>query len=306
MLVAMTGATGYVGRHVAERLLRRDHDLRVLAPRLERAGWLSDRGAAVVPGRLDDQEALGRLVEGAAAVVHLVGIIVEVGRQTFERVHAAGTTSVVNAARAAGVRRFVHMSALGARAEAAATAYHRTKAAGEEAVRASGLSHAIVRPSLVAGRGNEALGMMVNMLRLSPVVPVIGDGRYQMQPVHADDVAEVFATAVERPDLVGTFDVAGPAKLTYHQMLDELEEALGVRRRRVSVPVGVVRFAALAGTVLPGLAPITPDQLCMLLEGNVTDHNAIHEVFGVAPRGFAEAAREICEPYAAFGVASAR
>src|SRR3972149_6056826 len=161
-------------------------------------------------------------------------------------------------------------------------------AAAGEGMRASGLPHAIMRPSIIAAPGNAALRMMVDMLRFSPVIPVIGNGRYQLQPVTADDVAEAFARAkvigngryqlqpvtaddvaeafalaVERPDIAGTFDIAGPEALTYHQVLDALERALGVQRRRVSVPGSVVRFAAYAGMGIPNLNPITPDQLPM-------------------------------------------
>ncbi|MBI1722673.1 MAG: complex I NDUFA9 subunit family protein, partial [Gemmatimonadetes bacterium] len=299
MLVAMTGATGFVGSHVVQKLLRHDHEVRILSRHPETAGWLRDRGIEVVAGDLEDQASLRALVAGAEAVVHLVGIIVELGGQTYQRVHVGGTRNVVGAARETGVRRFVHMSALGARPNPEATPYHRTKAAAEDVMRTSGLSHAILRPSLIAGPGSPPLKMMVDMLRLSPVIPVIGDGKYQLQPVDAEDVAEVFAVAVERHDLQGTFDIAGPEPLTYHQMLDQLEQALGVKRRRVAVPVGMVRFAANAGMALPNLNPITPDQLTMLLEGSTTANNATLSVFGVAPRRFADVAREICEPYAA-------
>src|SRR5205814_384954 len=140
----------------------------------------------------------------------------------------------------------------------------------------------------------------VNMLRMSPIVPVIGNGLYQLQPIAGDDVAEAFALAVERPDLTGTFEIAGPESLTYHEILDQLEDALGVHRRRVPVPVTVVRFSAYAGTVLPHLNPITPDQLQMLLEGNTATHNAITTTFGITPRRFADVAREICAPWAAY------
>ena len=299
MFVALTGATGFVGTHVAQRLLRRDHDLRILTRSPERAGWLRDRGVEVVGGDLGDQGALRALVAGADAVVHLVGIIVEAGRQTFERVHLGGTRNVVAASREAGVSRFAHMSALGARPSAEATTYHRTKAAAEDVVRSSGLSHVILRPSLIAAPDNAVIKMLLDLLRLSPFVPVIGDGKYQLQPVAVDDVAEAFAVALEKPGIQGTYDIAGPDVLTYHQLLDQLEQALGVKRRRVPVPVGVVRFAANAGTALPNLNPITPDQLTMLLEGNTTASNALEGVFGVSPRRFADVAREVCEPYAA-------
>ena len=299
MRIAMTGATGYVGSALVGKLLRRDHDLRALVRRPERAGPLADTGVELVPGRLGDPAALHALVAGTDAVVHLVGIIAESGSQTFDAVHVRGTQSLLAAAREEAVPLFLHMSALGARADVAATRYHRTKWQGEEAVRASGLPHVVFRPSIIAGPGNEAIGTMVNMIRFSPVVPVIGDGRYEMQPVWIGDVAEAFARGLERPDLRGTFDLGGPERLTYHQVLDHLEDALGVRRRRVSVPAGVARFAAIAGTALPNLAPITPEQLQMLLENNTTAENAVESRFGIAAKDFADVAREICAPYAA-------
>jgi NADH dehydrogenase len=299
MIVALTGATGFVGGAVLRRLLRREHQVRVLVRNPDRAGRLRDLGAVeLVAGGLEDESALRALVTGADAVVHLVGIITPKGSQTFERVHVEGTAALVAAARAAGVGRFAHMSALGARADAAATAYHRTKAAGEDAVRRSIPEHVILRPSLIAGPGNVPLRMMINMVRLAPVVPVIGDGLYRMQPVWLEDVAEAFAVAVERGDLSGTFDIAGPETLTWHAMLDRIEDALGVRRRRVRVPLGVVRLGAAAGLALPDLAPITPDQLQMLLEGSTTEANALATVFGVTPRPFAQVVREMCAPYA--------
>lgn len=299
MLIAITGATGYVGSEVVRKLLRRDHEIRALVRNPHRAGPLEDLGVRLVAGSVGDPGALRALVEGAGAVVHLVGIIVVAGPQTFEAVHVAGTQAVLTAAREGRVPLLIHMSALGARDAPDATAYHRSKWLAEEAVRASGLPHAILRPSLVAGPGNAALKTMVDMIRLSPVVPVIGDGRYEMQPVWVGDVAEAFALALERTDLRGTFDLGGPERLSYHQMLDRLETALGVRRRRVPVPAGIARFAAVAGTALPNLAPITPDQLQMLLEGNTTANNALESRFGLSPRPFADVAREICAPYAA-------
>jgi len=293
MLVAVTGATGFVGGHIVERLLRRDHAVRVLARDPSRAGWLRDRGVEVVAGDLAAPDALAQLANGAGAVVHLVGIIEEIGRQTFQRVHVEGTAAVVAAARGAGVPRLVHMSALGARGDAAATAYHRSKAEAETIVLGSGIPAAVLRPSLVAAPGNPVLAILLGMLRHLPAIPVIGDGRYQLQPVAAEDVAEVFTLAAERPQLVGRFDIAGPEPLTYHQVLDALEAALQVRRARIRIPVAVARAGAAAGTLVPLLNPITPSQLTMLLEGNTTEHNALVDVFGIAPRRFADVARAL-------------
>jgi uncharacterized protein YbjT (DUF2867 family) len=303
MLIAMTGATGYVGSEIARKLLRRDHEIRALVRSPARAGFLQDLGIQLVTGDLSDRDALRLLVEGAGAVVHLAAIIVEQGRQTFEAIHVTGTQALLGAAREAGTSLLLYMSALGARDDSGATEYHRTKWAAEEAVRAGGIPYAIFRPSIVAGLGSVPLGKMVSMIRLLPVVPVIGDGRYEMQPVWIGDVAEAFARALEREDLRGSFDLGGPERLTYHQVLDRLETALGVSRPRVGVPVGMVRLAAAAGAALPNLAPITSAQLQMLLEGSTTAHNALDSRFGVEPLSFSDVAREICAPYAARGAA---
>lgn len=300
MIVALTGGTGFVGGHVIRQLLRHEHRVRALVRTPRRAGALLERGnVELVEGTLENRSALKDLVAGADAVVHLVGIIEEVGRQTFERVHVDGTRALAAAARDAGVRRFVYLSALGARSDAGATPYHRTKAAAEDIVRAEFASHVILKPSLIAAPGNEVIRMLLTMLRMSPLIPVIGNGLYRLQPIAATDVAEAVAVALETEAITGTFELGGPAMLTYHEMLDQLELALGVQRRRVAVPVSVVRFSAYAGAVLPNLNPITPDQLQMLLEGSTTAQNAISSTFGVTPRPFADVAREAAAPWAA-------
>jgi uncharacterized protein YbjT (DUF2867 family) len=304
MLVAVTGATGFVGRYVVERLLRRDHAVRVLARHEGRAGWMRDRGVEVVQGDLDTPGALAGLMRDAGAVIHLVGIIEELGRQSFQRVHVEGTRHVVTAAREAGVPRLVHMSALGARHDPAATAYHRSKAEAEDIVAGCGIPAAIMRPSLIAAGDNAVLTMLLRMLRFAPAVPVIGDGSYRLQPLAAEDLAEAFAVAVERPHITGRFDLAGPDQLPYREMIAILEDALGIRRRRITVPVAAARAGAWIGTLVPMVSPITPAQLTMLLEGNVTGRNAITETFGVTPRPFRDVAREICAPYRTGAAAS--
>jgi len=138
VIIGVTGATGFVGRHILNRLVERGHRPRALVRHADRAPF-NPADVDTVTGSLADAGALRTLVAGADAVIHLVGIIVERGAATFETIHVAGTEAVIAAARAAGVRRLVHMSALGARDEPGATAYHRTKARAEQLVAASGI-----------------------------------------------------------------------------------------------------------------------------------------------------------------------
>lgn len=235
-----------------------------------------------VTGDLSDPDALRALVAGADAVVHLVGIIAERGRATFAAVHVEGTRNLVDAARAAGVRRVVFMSALGARDETGATAYHRTKAQAGAIVRASGISAAVFRPALISGPENVPIRTLARLHRFLPAVPLFGDGRYPMQPIWIEDVTEAFALAVERPELTGDYEVAGPERLSYAEFLRAIGRACGHPRPLIPLPLGAVRLAARVFDVIPG-GPITSDQLQMLIEGSATTRNAITKVFGITP-----------------------
>jgi len=303
VLIAVTGATGFVGRHLTALLARRSggggggrHRVRALARHPARAAALLGPGVELVPGDLSDPASLATLAQGADAVIHLVGIIVEAGRATFREVHVEGTRRILAAARAGGVWRFVHMSAVGARDEPGATPYHRTKWQAEELVRAAGLAYAIFRPSIISGPGNAPIRTLARLHRWSPVVPVFGDGRFPTQPVWIDDVALAFARAVEDSALEGTFELGGPAVLTYEQFLLAIGRAAGHPRPLVHVPLVLVRAAAAAFDLLGPAAPLTSDQLQMLVEGSATPRNAIESVFGIRPLLFEEGLQRYLGP----------
>ena len=168
-----------MGREIVRQLHAAGHTIRILArspppPRVQEA--VSRWGAEVHPGDvLEPLRSAGRLA-GTDAVIHLVGIISEVGDSTFENVHTRGTRNMVAAAQQAGVRRFVHMSALGTRPNAASR-YHQSKWAAEEMVRHSGLEFTIFRPSLIYGPQDQFINLFAKIIRLSPVVPLLGSPR---------------------------------------------------------------------------------------------------------------------------------
>lgn len=286
MQVFLTGASGYVGTAVLDHLLARGHTVTALTHRRPPG---QREGVTHVRGDIRDPASLARAMAGCEAVVHLVGIIVERPRRgiTFDQIHVEGTRNVINAAQQAGIRRYLHMSALGARAGAPAR-YHQTKWAAEEAVRASGLDWTIFRPSLVAGPGNEVIKMLAGVLRFAPAFPIFGDGRYQMQPVPLEIVAEAFAQALRRPETAGrTFDVAGRERLTYSEMLRTIAGLLGRRPLFFHLPEGLMRAVVPVMQHLPGF-PLTKEQLTMLLEGNTCDEKAFLDAFGFDPIPFRE------------------
>jgi uncharacterized protein YbjT (DUF2867 family) len=241
-----------------------------------------------VTGDLSDPRALASLARDAAAVVHLVGIIVESDRATFQGVHVDGTRRLLATAREAGVGRFLHMSAVGARAGRDATPYHRTKWEGEELVRASGLSYAIFRPSIISGPENAPIRTLARLHRWSPVVPVFGDGSFATQPVWIEDVALAFALAAEDTRFTGVFELGGPSPITYEAFVRAIGRATGHPRPLVHLPLGLARAAARVFDLLGSAAPLTSDQLQMLVEGAATPANALEPVFAIRPLPFEE------------------
>jgi uncharacterized protein YbjT (DUF2867 family) len=271
MRVLVTGATGFVGPKIVAALRDRELDVRVLARRPERATGLD---AEVVRGDVTDPSSLVAAVAGCTHVIHLVAII-RGGAADFERVMTEGTRNVVAAAQAAGVTRFVLMSALGTSAHGAVP-YYRAKWHEEQAVIDSGLEYTIFRPSFVFGRGG-ALPTFVRQVKLSPLVTVIGDGRQRSQPIAVEDVASTFALAVDDPRAANrTFELGGPDIVDWNELYLTIARVLGKPRRLVHIPFAVARAGALLTERLPG-APLTADQVTMLqgADNVVTNSDAV-------------------------------
>jgi len=287
-MILLTGASGFVGSHVAEAL---PGEVRCLVRRPEAAGAVTAR-CEVVRGDVTDTESLRRAVEGCEAVVHLVAIIA--GRpEDFDRVMVEGTRNLLDAAQDAGVRRWVQMSALGVNERSKdVVPYYRAKWAIEEAVRDSSLEWTIFRPSFIFARDGGILPMFARQARWSPVIPVPGDGTRRLQPIWIDDVATSFGRALERPEAAGrVIELGGPDALTWNDLYLRLARALGKQRRLVHIPFAVARAGAAAAERLPS-PPVTRDQLTMLeLEDNVTDDRSVTELLGVEPIGVDEQLR---------------
>jgi uncharacterized protein YbjT (DUF2867 family) len=283
--IFITGATGFVGRAVVPALRAHGYAVRCLVRRGSETDLRGLEAIERVEGDVLSPEALERDMAGCDTVVHLVGIIRETPAtsSTFERIHTQGTINVLEAAATTGVRRYLHMSALGARA-GARSRYHRTKWAAEEAVRASPIPWTIFRPSIIYGAADQFVNMLAAMVRRYPVVPVIGTGQQRLQPVPVEQVAEAFARAVALEATVKhVYEVGGPDAVTMLQLLDLIGAALDrARVRKVHVPIGLVSPLARLLHRLPGF-PLTPDQLLMLEEDNVCDPQPFFSTFGLSP-----------------------
>ncbi len=296
MRVLVTGGTGFVGREILARLKQNGHAIRLITRHPESATCQSlqaQYGAEVRTGDVWEASSLVSAVRGVEAVIHLVGIISEVGANTFENVHTGGTQNIVAAAKQAGVKRFVHMSALGTRANAVAR-YHKSKWAAEAIVRSSGMDWTIFRPSIIYGPGDGFVNLFAKMSKFSPVMPLIGGGKTKMQPVPVAEVAKAFVKALTEPKSIGgTYDLCGPEVLTLEQIIDTILSVTGRKRWKLRVPMGVARMQAaflefVYAKILRKAPPLNRDQLTMLGEDNTGDAGPARELFGLKAGGFRE------------------
>jgi uncharacterized protein YbjT (DUF2867 family) len=284
-MILVTGGTGFVGSAIVRALRERELPVRLLARRPEsaEARELERLGCELAQGDVTDEASLRRAVEGCDVVVHLVAI--RQGRpEEFERVMTQGTRDLVAAARDAGVRRFVLMSALGTSEETKdLVPYYGAKWAMEQIVRESGLEHVIFRPSFVFARDGGILPTFTKLARVAPVTPIIGRGFQRIQPIWIDDVAAYYAAAVDKPEAANrTFELGGPDAVTWNEFWERLKRVRGSRRPSVHVPVGFMRLNALVTERLPGNVPLTRDLLKML-EGpdNVVSNDDAVRTFGL-------------------------
>jgi NADH dehydrogenase len=297
--VLITGGTGFVGTHLVNTFLRRGHAVAVLERRPGASRNRFNRPVEAVSGSVLDRDSLVRAAAGRDAVVHLVGIINEKGEQTFDRMHREAVENVVAAMGEAGVRRLLHMSAMGI-AEDGPSEYARTKAAGERAVKASALAWTIFRPSIIFGPGDGFVSLLAPIVRFNPgFIPVIGPGTTRFMPVSVYDVARVFADALERPDTAGrSFEVGGPQTLTLNDIYKEIAAAVGKSGKPlVHFPLWWGRFlagrfewAARRGWIAD--PPLTRDQLRSLSRDNAADVSETLKVFGGDWREFRPGIRE--------------
>ncbi|MFL5917514.1 MAG: SDR family oxidoreductase [Gaiellaceae bacterium] len=283
-MILVTGGSGFVGGHVVHELRGRELAVRCLVRDPRKAAKLGAWGCELAQGDMTDSASLRRAVDGVDTVVHLVAIR-QGRRQQFQRIMVDGTRELLGAARDAGVRRFVLMSALGTSEQTKdLVPYYGAKWQMEEDARAAGIPHVIFRPSFVFAGDGGILPTFAKLARLTPVTPIIGSGKQRIQPIWADDVAAYFADAVGREDVLDrTFELGGPDVVTWNEFWQRLKTVRGMRRPSLHVPVGLMRLNALVTERLPGDIPLTRDLLTMLEHGdNVVTDDAAVRTFALA------------------------
>jgi uncharacterized protein YbjT (DUF2867 family) len=291
--ILLTGASGFVGSHTVPTLIAAGHRVVALA-RTPTAGETvlgrlpaAQRGGVEIRiGDVTRPQTLGPALAGVDAVVHLVAIPRDFnGGADLRLVNTEGTRALVVAMRTAGVRRLVHMGALGV-TDDPALHYASSKAKAEELVRASDLAWTVLKPSLQFGEGDGFFNIVASLVRISPgIVPVPGDGSARFQPIHVGDVATVIVRSLADPTtLGGTFELGGPRYWTYREITREVISALGKRRAIVPMPIPLIRLVAGTAERLRIPFPVATDQLRQLRLDNIGPLDLIPTRFGFAPR----------------------
>lgn len=281
-LVTVFGGPGFVGRYAIRALATSGWRVRAASRRPDLAGHLQPMGGVgqiqAVQANLRYPETIARAVAGADVVINAVGILMPSGKQTFEAIHTDGVRAMARAAREAGVKRFVHVSAIGADPKSQSV-YARTKAAGEKAVLEEFPNAVILRPSIVFGPEDQFFNRFASMAQTMPFLPLINGGVTKFQPVFVGDVADAIAAAVEGRATPGTtYELGGPDVLTFRDLLDRVQTYTGRKRFYLRLAPAIAKLQAILMSPLPNaLRPITLDQVRLLAHDNVVSAAAMSE-----------------------------
>jgi uncharacterized protein YbjT (DUF2867 family) len=288
-VILVTGASGYVGRHVVSRLAG-------VSPAGVRAMVRNPRtyqapaGVNVVEADLTRPASLAAAVAGVEAIVHCAAITgdkKEPYKGAYNDINRVGTENLVAAAAGAGVRRLVVLSGLGTRPAPART-YMATRWGMEEAVRRSGIPYVILRPSVQFGEGAEFVAALARLARQSPVMPLLGGGSLLFQPIWVEDVVTCVEKSLADDDLLNReITMGGSQQLNFKEIIQAILRAMGKRRILAPLPIPLARLGAAAMQVLPH-PPLTPASLELFSFDNITDIDAVDREFGFHPRAFRE------------------
>ncbi|MEK7279880.1 MAG: complex I NDUFA9 subunit family protein [Nitrospirota bacterium] len=293
-MILVTGANGFVGRHLISSLLQTGARIRAFVRSYEKGAELQKKGCDLSLGDIKDKESIERALDGITTVYHLIGIRREIGRDTFEEINYKGTKNLVDVMRAKGVGRLVFLSIVKVSPDSKSR-YLLSKWRAEEAIRSSSLKHTIFRSTVIYGPGGESFTNLANIVRTAPIIPVIGSGRYLMQPLYVKDLVSVLVRCLENDQTINeTFEIGGPEAMEFDRVLDEMAQVFGKKRIKLHLPVSLTRlFLALGEKIVPAsLLPLTNDELDLLLIDTICNPDIVQKRFNISLAPFLDGLKE--------------
>jgi uncharacterized protein YbjT (DUF2867 family) len=290
-MILITGATGYIGRHLVSRLVAQGERPRCLVRNIKRASSILPAGTlAFVQGDTTSPASLGTAVQGVDTIVHAAFITADLKQSAgnrYQETNVQGTANLVEAAKKAGVKRIIVISGLGTKPDKPGS-YMQGRYLAEKMVKESGLDWTIVQPSVLFGKDAPFIKGLTDLIRTAPVVPLIGGGKIMFQPIYVEDVVTVIIKVLQEPERTKnkTYTIGGPAYYSFTQIIDALLQAMHKKRIRVPAPTPLVGIgAAVMEAVLPK-PPLTKAAMTLFTFDNTTDLHSVERDFGFTPMSF--------------------
>lgn len=292
MRIFVAGATGYIGSHVVNQLVNDGYQVRALV-RKGSEKKIKNKGIEIAYGDIGDFSSLHSVLEGCDAIIYLIGIIREFPAKgiTFELAHVAGVRHLFERAKVAGVKRWIHISANGVKADTP-NGYIRTKYRAEEYIKAQDINYTILRPSVVFGDEKETTINFVNniikTINLVPFfVPIIGSGEYMLQPIHVDDLSKIISMIIDKPETFNKiYSLCGTKMFTYNDIIDIITHKFNLKRKmKLHLPVSLIKLLAQLFQNIESF-PVTVEQISILTKGNICSDSYLCEELGIGLREF--------------------
>jgi uncharacterized protein YbjT (DUF2867 family) len=292
-MILITGATGYIGRHLVARLIAQEERLRCLVRNNEKAATMFPSGKVeFAQGDTTSITSLGATMQGIDTIVHAAFITADHKQSAgnhYEATNVQGTANLVKTAKNAGVKRIIEISGLGTKPDRPGS-YMQGRYIAEKMVKESGLDWTIIQPSVLFGKEAPFIKGLTDLINSAPVVPLIGDGKIMFQPIYVEDVVTVILKTLEDPQHTTnkTFTIGGPAYYSFTQIIDELLKTLHKSRIKIPAPLPLVGIGAAMMEALMPKPPLTKAAMALFSFDNTTDLQSVKRDFGFTPTSFTD------------------
>ncbi len=279
MRIAVTGASGFIGRNLIRELTTTGHQ--IIAFYNRQFPQFSASNLTWIKVDIHSLESLKGGLAGVEIIYHLVGIIAETKELTFEQTVTVGTRNLITAAKFCHAKKIIYLSALGT-SPTAESKYFQTKWAAEESVRNSGLEYLILRPSIIFGQDDKFLNKFTGIIRYSPIIPLVGNGRQPLQPIYIKDLINILRESLSSHRAINkVIEIGGPEKYEFREIIAILKKILNKKRINIYIPIWFLQLAAIIMEKIIKPSPVTVDQLKMLSAGSTCDNSELIRIYGI-------------------------
>ena len=290
-MILITGATGYIGRHLVARLVAQGERPRCLVRDISRAKRIlpSDK-VELVEGATTSPDSLGAAVKGVDTIVHAAFLTADRKQSTgneYEKTNVQGTADLIKVAKKAGVKRIIEIGGLGTKPDKPGS-YMQGRYLAEKMLKESGLDWTIIQPSVLFGKNAPFIKGLVDLIRTSPVVPLIGGGKTMFQPIYVEDVVTVLIKVLQDPTGTTnrTYTIGGPAYYSFTQIIDVLLKTMHKQRIKAPAPTPLVGVGAAVMEAVLQKPPLTKAAMTLFSFDNITDLKSVERDFGFTPMSF--------------------